>query len=283
MTPGTASPAAAAWHWPLVAAMLLAAAPALAQPLTGKPPPDPPLQRRLPQVISPLDPPAQGRGLPRVISPTDEPAPAALPLPRILTPVQPAAPPGAALPNAAAAPCNTQQVTVVNAALVEARARIAAAIRLLQEHPDHPHVRQWFGTAPAGLVLVVLQRTGTRLASTAGVEFHCNDTARCTGQVAAYARTMSRTLFDAQGRPAASYRLDEGQVLGVCPAFFRAGMTGTGTRWGILVHEATHFAAETRDHVYGRAASLALARENGARAAENADNFMLFVETLPGR
>ncbi|CAH0303556.1 hypothetical protein ROS9278_04641 [Roseomonas sp. CECT 9278] len=262
--------------------MLLAAGPALAQAPSAKPPPEP-APRRLPQVISPLDPPAQGRGLPRVISPTDEPAPAAAALPRILSPVQPGAPPAGALPNAAAAPCTTQQVTIVNAALVEARARIAVAIRLLQERPDHPHVRLWFGTAPPGLVQLVLQRTATRLASTAGVEFQCNDPARCTGQVAAYARTMSRTLLDAQGRPAVSYRVDEGQVLGVCPPFFRAGMTGTGTRWGILVHEATHFAAETRDHVYGRAASLALARENGARAAENADNFMLFVETLPGR
>ena len=97
----------------------------------------------------------------------------------------------------------------------------------------------------------------------------------------AYAQFLTRTLVDAQGRPAGSYRLDEGQVLGVCPAFFRAGMEGTGTRWGILVHEATHFAAATQDHAYGRAASLALARTDPARAAENADNYMLFVETLP--
>jgi peptidyl-Lys metalloendopeptidase len=60
-------------------------------------------------------------------------------------------------------------------------------------------------------------------------------------------------------------------------------MEGTGTRWGILVHEATHFAAATQDHAYGRAASLALARSDPARAAENADSYMLFVETLPRR
>jgi len=259
--------------------MLLAAAPAMAQPGPDKTPPRP----RLPQVISPMDPPAEGGRLPRVISPPmDAPDSAPLPMPRVLSPVQPSAVPGTAPPNAAGAACAPQQIAVINAALVEARSRIAAAIRLLQERPDHPHVRLWFGTAPPGAVLAVLQRTGTRLANTAGFELHCNDPASCTGRVTAYARTLTRTLFDAQGRPAVSHRLDEGQVLGVCPAFFRAGMTGTGTRWGILVHEATHFAAETRDHAYGRAA-LALARENGARAAENADNFMLFVETLPGR
>ncbi len=131
--------------------------------------------RRLPQVISPLDPPAEGRRLPRVITPDDLPDPA--PMPRVLSPAQPSAAPGAPPPNAALAACTPQQVTIVNAALVEARARIAAAIRLLQERPDHPHLRLWFGSAPPGAVLNVLQRTGTRLASTAGVELHCNDPA----------------------------------------------------------------------------------------------------------
>lgn len=269
------APAAAARRWPVLAAVLLAAAPALAQPGPDKPPPRP----RLPQVISPTDPPAEGRRLPRVISPMD--APDQTPLPRIVAPPQPPAAPGAASPDAAGAACTAQQLQVVHAALAEAQARIAAAIRLLHDRPDHPQVRLWFGTAPPGVVLNVLRRTGTRLASTAGVELHCTDPARCIGQVTAYAQGLTRTLFDAQGRPAVSYRLDEGQVLGVCPPFFRAGMTGAGTRWGILVHEATHFAAETRDHAYGRAAALALARTDPARAAENADNFMLFVESLP--
>jgi hypothetical protein len=268
---------ATARRWLVLAAVLLLAAPAMAQPGPDKPPP----RLRLPQVISPLDPPAEGRRLPRVITPDDLPEPA--PMPRVLSPAQPSAALGAVPPNAALAACTPQQVATVNAALVEARARIAAAIRLLQERPDHPHLRLWFGSAPPGAVLNVLQRIGTRLASTAGFELHCNDPASCTGRVTAYARALTRTLLDARGRPAASYRLDEGQVLGVCPAFFRAGMGAGGTRWGILLHEATHFAAETRDHAYGRAAALALARENGALAVENADNYMLFVETLPGR
>lgn len=193
------------------------------------------------------------------------------------------APPRAAVPDAAGAACTAQQIPVITAALAQARSRIVAAIRLVGEEPDHPHVRLWFGAAPRATVLNVLQRTATRLSSTAGIEIHCNDPARCTGTIAAYAQGLTRTLIDAQGRPAVTYRLDEGQVLGVCPPFFRAGMEGTGTRWGILVHEATHFAAATEDHAYGRAASLALARSDPARAAGNADTYMLFVETLPRR
>jgi hypothetical protein len=119
-----------------------------------------------------------------------------------------------------------------------------------------------------------------RLANTAGFDIHCNDPARCRPEVAAYAQGQRRVLRDAQGQIAGTYRVDEGQVIGVCPLFFRAGMQGTGTRWGILVHEATHVAAETHDHAYGRAASLALARTDGPRAAENADNYQFFVEGL---
>ncbi len=261
----------------VLAALLILASPALGQAGPDKPPAQP----RLPQVLSPFDaaPAPQGRNLPRVITPMDlaPPGDAAM----AMAPPRP--PPSAVPPASPGAACSPQQTTVITAALAEARARIAGGIRMLQEEPDHPHVRLWFGTAPRATVLGVLQRTGTRLSSTAGVEVHCNDAARCVGAVTAYVQVVTRTLLDAQGRRVASFRSDEGQVLGVCPGFFRAGTEGLGTRWGILIHEATHFAAATQDHVYGRAASLALARSDPARAAENADSYMLFIETLPRR
>ena len=37
-------------------------------------------------------------------------------------------------------------------------------------------------------------------------------------------------------------------IIGLCPAFFRARMEGFDTRWGVLVHEASHLAAGTQDH-----------------------------------
>jgi hypothetical protein len=58
-------------------------------------------------------------------------------------------------------------------------------------------------------------------------------------------------------------------------------MDGTDSRWGILIHEASHLAANTRDHAYRPNGALMLAKENPARAAENADNYEYFVETLP--
>jgi peptidyl-Lys metalloendopeptidase len=70
-------------------------------------------------------------------------------------------------------------------------------------------------------------------------------------------------------------------LLGLCPAFFRASLTGFDSRWGILVHEVTHLAAGTRDHAYGRRAAAVLAKDEPERAAQNADNYEYFLETLP--
>lgn len=151
---------------------------------------------------------------------------------------------------------------ILDEALAEARRRITEAVRLVREEPDHPRIRRWFGDAGRKTVLMTLDLTAARLADMTGVEIHCNDPPSCPGGRFAYAR--ERDL-----------------VLGVCPPFFRARMDGTDNRWGILIHEASHLAANTRDHVYRPNGALALAKEDGLRASENADNYEYFVETLP--
>lgn len=151
---------------------------------------------------------------------------------------------------------------VIEEALAEARLRIAEAVRLVREQPDHPHIARWFGAAPRKTIRITLELTAARLGDMAGVEIRCNDPPSCPGGRFAYAR-------------------ERDMVLGVCPPFFRARMEGTDSRWGILIHEASHLAANTRDHAYRPNGALALAKENPARAAENADNYEYFVETLP--
>jgi hypothetical protein len=151
---------------------------------------------------------------------------------------------------------------LIDDALAMARTRIVEAIRLVREEPDHPHIRRWFGTAPRKTIRITLEQTSARLHDMTGVQIRCNDPPGCPGGRFAYAR--ERDL-----------------VLGLCPPFFRARMEGTDSRWGILIHEASHLAANTRDHAYRPTGALALAKEDSARAAENADNYEYFVETLP--
>ena len=219
---------ATAPFWILAAVSLLAAAPALADLPGAKPPPLEP-NRRIHQVEGPTEKPP-----PLVRGPADIPGPV----------------------------CTADHRPVVEEALAEARLRIAEAIRLVREDPDHAHVRRWFGEGSRKAIRITLELTAARLENVEGLDIRCNDPPSCPGGRFAYAR--ERDL-----------------VLGVCPPFFRARMDGTDSRWGILIHEATHIAANTRDHAYRPNGALALAKEDGMRAIENADNYEYFVETLP--
>lgn len=215
-------------RWPVAAAALLCALPALADLPTAKPPPLQPHVRVLDVPLPTAKPPALAR------SAADIPGPV----------------------------CGVEHRPMIEGALAEARGRLAEAVRLVREQPDHPHIRRWFGDAPRKSIRMTLELTAERLANTHELDIRCNDPNACPGGRFAYARERDR-------------------VLGVCPPFFRARMDGTDTRWGILIHEGTHIAANTRDHAYRPNGALALAKEDAMRAAENADSFEYFVETLP--
>lgn len=196
--------------------------------------------------------------------PTEKP-PAAEPNRRVLHVELPTDKPPPAERTAADIPgpaCTPMHQALIDDALAEAREALAKAVRLVRDQPDHPHVARWFGSAPRKTIAITLELTAARLANTSELNIRCNDPAGCPGGRFAYAR--ERDL-----------------VLGLCPPYFRARMEGTDSRWGILIHEATHIAANTRDHVYRPNGALVLAKENAARAAENADNYEYFVETLP--
>lgn len=211
------------------AALLILALPAWAGPAQDKPPP---IERhgRVHVVEGPA-----GKPPPLERSPADIPGPA----------------------------CSTEHhQPVLDEALAEARRRIAEAVRLVREEPEHAHIRRWFGDAGRKTVRMTLELTAMRLESLDGVEIRCNDTSSCADGRFAYAREVD-------------------MILGVCPPFFRARMDGTDSRWGILIHEATHLAANTLDHAYRPDGALALAKQDMMRAAENADNYEYFVETLP--
>ena len=158
--------------------------------------------------------------------------------------------------------CATEHRAVISDAFAIARERVQAGLALLRADPRHAHVGRWFGTTPPEQVAARLQATAAWLASSDAARLRCNDPPGCKSARMAYAAPWAK-------------------VLGLCPAFFRARLDGADSRWGILVHEVTHLAAGTRDHAYGRRASLVLAKDDPGRAAENADNYEYFLETLP--
>ena len=193
--------------------------------------------------------------------PTDKPPPLEPNRQVLQVPLPTEKPPPAVL-TAADIPgpaCTPDHRALIDDALAEARTRLAAAIRVVREQPDNAHITRWFGDAPRKTIRLTLELVGARLADMEALDIRCNDPQGCPGGRFAYARDL---------------------ILGLCPPYFRARMDGTDSRWGILIHEASHIAANTRDHAYRPNGALALAKENGTRAAENADNYEYFVETL---
>jgi len=69
----------------------------------------------------------------------------------------------------------------------------------------------------------------------------------------------------------------------LCPAFWNAPVTGTDSRAGTIVHEASHFTKNggTKDYAYGQTNCKNLATSNPAQAIFNADSHEYFTENTP--
>ncbi|WP_237213343.1 M35 family metallopeptidase [Falsiroseomonas oryziterrae] len=158
--------------------------------------------------------------------------------------------------------CSAAQRAIIDDAMATARVHLARAIRLVRGDPPHPHIQRWFGTAHRSLVLSTLAATAEAMAPPLGLDLRCNNALRCMAGIVAYAS------------PA-------GRLVAVCPPFFSAPDEGQDSRYGALIHEMTHVAANTADHAYQPAAAERLPKVAPLRAADNADNYQYFVETLP--
>jgi hypothetical protein len=168
-------------------------------------------------------------------------------------------------PQIAPASCDTKQMILVRHAFTVAERRTEAALAFLDANPNHPHVREWFGTTPPPKIRVRLARTLEMLRPDRRPQHLCGTADSCG----------NRPIF-------AIANLTHGTVM-LCPLFFNARNEGADSRPGVMVHETSHLAAGTGDMAYGRNAALALARKEPDRAALNADNYEYFVEFLPDR
>ncbi|KIY71307.1 zincin [Cylindrobasidium torrendii FP15055 ss-10] len=105
--------------------------------------------------------------------------------------------------------------------------------------------------------------------------------------IASYDYTVDYT-FDCSCSDAGVYAwvyADQFGTINLCPAFWDAPNTGTDSRAGTLIHEASHFnkIAGTDDHVYGQSSAHSLALSNPTNAIDNADNHEYFAENTPSK
>ncbi|TRM66117.1 hypothetical protein BD626DRAFT_197166 [Schizophyllum amplum] len=71
----------------------------------------------------------------------------------------------------------------------------------------------------------------------------------------------------------------------LCPVFWDVDVTGTDSKGGTLVHEASHFTDNggTDDIVYGQSSAKSLASSDPDQAIQNADNHEYFAENNPSQ
>lgn len=164
--------------------------------------------------------------------------------------------------------CTDAQRAAIRSGFADARQMVNASIASLTMEPEaiRPHLARYFGANPAGAIAKNFRAISQGLDQREPrLAYECNRAESCRGQTFAYVRWGGNAR----------------EVMGVCPAFFRAERTGQDSQGGIILHEMSHLALGTRDHAYQPARVQALAKDNPAAAQMNADSYEYFAEFLP--
>lgn len=164
--------------------------------------------------------------------------------------------------------CAPNQRATIRRGFADARQMANAAIASLALEPEavRPHLKRFFGGSQDRLVaknfrIIAhgLEQRENRLA------YECNRAGACRGNTFAYVRWGGNAR----------------EVMGFCPAYFRAARGGQDSQGGIVIHEMSHLALGTRDHAYQPRGAEALAKDNPSAALMNADSYEYFAEFLP--
>ncbi|KAH8823607.1 peptidyl-Lys metalloendopeptidase [Flagelloscypha sp. PMI_526] len=160
--------------------------------------------------------------------------------------------------------CTKNQQTDIHDASVRASIYADSAVRYLGANTaGTPRYTTWFGTYDSG-------RHSTVLSHFASI--HKND--------------LMGFTYDCTCTDAGVYAFVYPNIFGtihLCPVFFSSPLTGTDSKAGTIIHEASHFTANggTQDYRYGQSGAQTLATTDPANAVMNADSHEYFAENTP--
>jgi peptidyl-Lys metalloendopeptidase len=161
--------------------------------------------------------------------------------------------------------CTTSRTSLAGSAVVEARKYASNAKAYLSGGTTGPRYTTWFGSYTSsryGTALSHFTAINSALAQSGGqIKINCG----CNQNYFAYVY------------PNQPYQIY------VCKSFWSAGLTGTDSKAGTLVHETSHFdiVANTDDVVYGQSGAKSLAISNPTDSLRNADTHEYFGENTP--
>ena len=165
--------------------------------------------------------------------------------------------------------CDAGEQTAVTAALGAAVTYAQGAVDYFSAKRAGSRYQYWFGTYGHGRWTAVADHYSriANAAATASVQFVCHDPGCGPDSDGTYAFVYPNQPY----------------IIYVCVSFWAAGLTGTDSRAGTLVHEMSHFTvlAGTQDWVYGQSGAHSLAGSDPAQAVDNADSHEYFAENTP--
>nr|VWO97136.1 Uncharacterized protein [Ganoderma boninense] len=159
--------------------------------------------------------------------------------------------------------CTASQQTQVNTAASGAQNYASTSLTYLRTTTNTTRFRTWFGSYDGDRHDTVTDHFSRMNANNfANFQYDCSCT---TAGVFAYVYP------------------DQFGTVNLCPLFWPAPQTGTDSKAGTLIHEASHFTANggTFDIAYGQAQAQALATAFPEGAVINADNHQYFAENNP--
>ncbi|KAH8801295.1 peptidyl-Lys metalloendopeptidase [Flagelloscypha sp. PMI_526] len=160
--------------------------------------------------------------------------------------------------------CTQQQQSAITSAAIRAASYANEAFNYLSSHMvATPRYTTWFGEYDSGRHDLVL----SHFQSIRGNDF-LGFTYDCQCNWAGYWAYVHASDFG---------------FIHLCPAFWTSPISGTDSKAGTLIHEASHFIDNggTVDSAAGQAAALALAIKSPAKAIMNGDSHEYFAENTP--
>ncbi|KAF9051379.1 hypothetical protein BJ165DRAFT_1400905 [Panaeolus papilionaceus] len=160
--------------------------------------------------------------------------------------------------------CSSTRQSQLNTAISSAQSYAASALSYLNSHTSSTsRFTTWFGTYSAAHHTTVTSHFSLISGgSYASFTYDCT----CTD-----ANTYAYVYAGTYG------------TIYLCGAFWNAPNTGTDSKAGTLIHEASHFTRNggTQDYVYGQSGAKSLAISNSNQAVFNADSHEYFAENNP--
>jgi peptidyl-Lys metalloendopeptidase len=165
--------------------------------------------------------------------------------------------------------CTTNQRNFLEDALRESEkiARQAQSVLSTTSRPDAPRYKEWFGDHTVQRYNIVKSNFDKIADAIANETIILNCSMADCGSDSTFAYVYPTRPYE----------------IFLCNAFWNAGLTGTDSKSGTIVHEMSHFniVAGTDDIEYGQPACRRLARNSPEDAITNADCHEYFAENTP--